>query len=86
MYGFNENVYLDALSKISIVSEEKKKTVIEETVKLPGKEYPKAGTAFEAVEACRNNPDIDLILMDIQIPGMGGYEAAKLIRLTVTRE
>ena len=35
---------------------------------------------FEAVEICRNNPDIDLILMDITMPDMSGYEATRLIR------
>jgi signal transduction histidine kinase/ActR/RegA family two-component response regulator len=34
----------------------------------------------EALEICRNNPDIDLILMDIQIPGMNGYEVTRHIR------
>lgn len=37
-------------------------------------------TGFEAVEACRNNPDIDLILMDIRMPDMNGYDATKQIR------
>jgi len=34
----------------------------------------------EAVENCRNHPDIDLILMDIRLPEMNGYEATRQIR------
>ncbi len=35
---------------------------------------------MEAVEICRNNRDIDLILMDIKIPGISGIEATRQIR------
>lgn len=39
-----------------------------------------AHSGAEAVELCRDHTDIDLILMDIRMPGMNGYEATKAIR------
>jgi hypothetical protein len=39
-----------------------------------------ANNGLEAVQICKDNPDIDFVLMDIKMPKLDGYEATKLIR------
>jgi CheY-like chemotaxis protein len=34
----------------------------------------------DAIEMCKNNPQINIVLMDIKMPGMNGYEATKQIK------
>ncbi len=39
-----------------------------------------ARNGVECIELCKKHQDIDLILMDVKMPLMGGYEATKAIR------
>lgn len=58
--------------------------VSEKLISLYIKEFSprvfKARTGVEAVELFRNNTDIDLVLMDIKLPDLSGYEASIQIR------
>ncbi|HEY6141903.1 MAG TPA: PAS domain S-box protein [Flavobacterium sp.] len=67
--------------KVLIVEDDAiSKLLITIAVKPFSKEIIKVSTGIEAIETCRNNPDIDLVMMDINMPEVGGYEATKQIR------
>jgi signal transduction histidine kinase/CheY-like chemotaxis protein len=73
-------VNVENLKILIAEDDETSEMLISITVKEFSKEIIKARTGNEAVEICRNNPDIDLILMDIQMPGLNGYEVTQQIR------
>jgi len=77
----SENNDLIRKLKILIAEDDKvSEMLIDRTLKTFGKEIIKARTGVEAIEACKKNPDIDLVMMDIRMPDMGGYDATRQIR------
>jgi len=67
--------------KILLVEDDKtSKMLITKMAEEYAREVLIATTGVEAVEICRKNPDIDLVLMDIHIPEMDGYKATRKIR------
>ncbi len=39
-----------------------------------------ASTGNEAIEICENNPDVDVVLMDIHLPDISGHQATRRIK------
>ncbi|NOU48706.1 MAG: response regulator [Bacteroidales bacterium] len=67
--------------KVLVVEDESNSALyIKLVLKKISREILLAKNGSEAVEICRNNPDTDLVLMDIKMPEMNGYEATRLIR------
>ena len=67
--------------KILIVEDDKNSEMFLSTiVEDISKQIVIARTGKEAIEVYQENTDIDLILMDIQLPEMNGYEATQEIR------
>ncbi len=67
--------------KILIVEDDEiSRDLLRIQVRMYGKEILQASTGVEAIEICRLNRDIDLVLMDIQLPEMDGFEATQFIR------
>ena len=67
--------------KILIVEDDEiSYSLLTRTLQKISTEVLHAISGVQAIEACRNNPDLDLVLMDIRMPLMDGNEATRQIR------
>ena len=66
---------------ILIVEDDEPSAILLSTVLNPfAKKIEVVNSGLKAVETCRNDSTIDLVLMDIQLPQMNGYDATRKIR------
>jgi len=76
----DKNHQIRKLKILIAEDDEVSELLLDNSVKMFGKEILKARTGIEALEVCKRNPDTDLVLMDIQMPEMNGYEVTRIIR------
>jgi PAS domain S-box-containing protein len=75
-----KEIQLHNLKILIVEDDEISYSLLKKMLQKISKEVLHAMTGIEAIEACRNNPDLDLVLMDIRMPVMDGNEAISMIR------
>ena len=75
-----EEAQLKNLKILIVEDDEISYSLLTRMLQKISKEVLHSMTGVEAIEVCRNNPDLDLVLMDIRMPVMDGNEAIRNIR------
>jgi len=75
-----ENEYLRTKKILIVEDDVSSRLYLNKILEKTGASLLSACDGKEAIEAVKANPDIDIILLDIQLPFIDGYGAAKIIR------
>ena len=54
--------------------------LLSEILQYTSMQVETVNSGIDAVEKCKTDPDIDVVLLDLQIPGISGFEAATQIK------
>ena len=70
------------MPRILLVDDEESfRTSLEQRLTLRGYEVTGVGTGQEAVKAARSDPDLEVVVLDLKLPDMGGEQVLKEIRI-----
>lgn len=75
-----ENDFLKGKKILIVEDDMSSRLYLNKILEKVGADIFNAGDGQEAVDVALNNPDIELILMDIQLPVLDGYTALAKIR------
>ena len=75
-----ENVSFNGKKILIVEDDQSSRFYLNQILEKTGLIIINAGDGMSAVDIVAKNPDIDLVLMDIQLPVMDGYEAAPKIK------
>ena len=79
--GAEEESPIKKLKVLIVEDDEASDILLSREIRSVSREIIKAKNGVVAVDLCRKNPDLDLVLMDIKMSEMDGYEATRQIRL-----
>jgi len=75
-----ENIFLKNKKVLIVEDDLSSRLYLNKILEKTGARLINAGDGQEAINIVKNDPEIDIILMDIQLPVIDGYGAAKKIR------
>jgi len=85
VYSVNKSIMLKGIRILVAEDDRLNQKVMAFILQKQGAEVKMAANGHEAIELLSGN-NFDIILMDLQMPGMNGYETAKYIRTNLRQE